>query len=153
MIKLEFSKENLLQISENVNDLICILNTSLEIEYINAKAYFKVLGYINQDLVGKNIKKIIDVNDFNKMQKIIKNSNLDGLESEDLQIYHKNGYKFWFEVRFLQLIEKKGEKKIVLVSRDISERKQAESSLKDSKERYQRLIKSIKEGYYETDLK
>ena len=153
MIKLEFSKENLLQISENVNDLICILNTSLEIEYINAKAYFKVLGYINQDLVGKNIKKIIDLNDFNKMQKIIKNSNLDGLESEDLQIYHKNGYKFWFEVRFLQLINKKGEKKIVLVSRDISERKQSESTLKDSKERYQRLIKSIKEGYYETDLK
>jgi len=150
---MEFSKENLLQISESVNDLICILNTSLEIEYINLKAHFKVLGYINEDLVGKKIRKIFDLNDFNKIQKIIKNRNFDGLESEDLQIYHKNGYKFWFEVKFIQFIDKKGEKKIALVSRDISEKKQAELTLKNSKGRYQRLIKSVKEGYYEVDLK
>jgi len=56
---LEFSKDLFLKISESVNDLICVLNFDLEVEYINEPVFLKTLGYSNDDLLGKKIKNFI----------------------------------------------------------------------------------------------
>ncbi|GAG85985.1 unnamed protein product, partial [marine sediment metagenome] len=69
---MEISKENYLLLSNTVNDLICIINLNLEIEFVNEKNYVKLLGYSNEDLIGKNINHFIDIKDINKIQEILK---------------------------------------------------------------------------------
>ena len=57
------SEEKYKLILDNANDLITIINENLKHEYINEKAYFELLGYSREDIIGK-IKDIeYDKND------------------------------------------------------------------------------------------
>lgn len=152
-IDVEILKENCLILSNTVNDLICIINLNLEIEFINENVYLKVLGYSNEDLIGKSIRQFIDKKDINKVQKVLKNLDYDDEVVVDLQYNHKDGNKIWLEVKIKILKDKEKGKKVLLISKDISEKKLTELTLKGSEEKYQSIIKNIKEGYYEVDLK
>ncbi len=152
-INVEISKENYLLLSNTVNDLICIVNLNLEIEFINEKIYLKLLGYSTEDLIGKNISHFIDIKDLNKMQEILKKLDYDAEKIVDIQYNHKDGNKVWLEVKIKLLEDKKRGKRVLLISKDISEKKLTELTLKGTEEKYQSIIKNIKEGYYEVDLK
>ena len=52
------SKELFLEISNEINDLIFILNPEFKIEFINEKVHSKLLGYSNEDLINKKIKNL-----------------------------------------------------------------------------------------------
>lgn len=56
---MELSKEILILISNEVKDLICILNHKLEVEYTNEIAFLKQLGYSSEDLIKKKFSNII----------------------------------------------------------------------------------------------
>ncbi|MFX1530043.1 MAG: PAS domain S-box protein [Promethearchaeota archaeon] len=150
---MEILKENYLVLSENINDLIWIINLDLEIEFINEKLHLKQLGYSEKDLVGKNIELIIDKKDVNKFKKIFKNLDYDDEVVVDVQCNNKDGNKVWLEVKIKLLEDTERGKRVLMISKDISEKKLTEITLKDSEEKYQSIIKNIKEGYYEVDLK
>jgi len=152
-IDVELSKDFFLEISNNINDLIFILNLDFKIEFINDKVHSKLLGYINGDLIGKKISHIINIDDFRKLKVNIENIEVNSDNSIDIQIYHKDGKKLWFEGRNKLLTNKNGDKRILFILKDISERKQTEIIIQESKEKYQNIIKTINEGYYEVDLK
>ncbi|MFX0081434.1 MAG: PAS domain S-box protein [Candidatus Hodarchaeota archaeon] len=150
---MEILKENYLILADNVNDLICILNLNLEIEFINEEVHLNILGFSYEDLIGKSIKQLIDNKDINKIQKILKNFDKNDEFILNLQYNHKDGNKVWLEVK-IKLLEDTGiGKKVLLISKDISDKKLTELTLKGSEEKYQSIIKNIKEGYYEVDLK
>jgi PAS domain S-box-containing protein len=149
-IDLELSKELFLEISNSINDLIFILNLDFKIEFINEGVHLKLLGYSNEDLISEKISKFIDANDFRKLKQII---NQNAENSIDIQFYHKDGKKLWFEGKVKLNTNENGDKRILFIVKDISERKQTELIVKESKERYQSIIKTINEGYYEVDLK
>jgi len=149
----EILKENYLILSETVNDLICVINFDLEIEFINERLHLKILGYSEKDLLGKKISQFIDGKDINKLQKIIKSLDYEEEVVIDIQCNHKDGNKFWLKSKIKLLEDKEKEKRALLVSKDISEKKLTELTLKGSEEKYQSIIKNIKEGYYEVDLK
>ncbi|MFX1490628.1 MAG: PAS domain-containing protein, partial [Promethearchaeota archaeon] len=149
---MEFSKDIFLNISESVNDLICILNSDLEIEYINEPVFKEILGYSNDDLLGKNIKAFIDVDEFKKLFKILDAIYKIKENSAIIRILDEEGNYNWFDGKVRRLPDKE-QKRFLLILRDISEWKIAESTLRDSKEKYQSLVENIKEGYYEVDLK
>lgn len=148
---MEFSKDLFLKISESVNDLICILNSDLEIEYINEPVFKKILGYSNDDLLGSNVKNLIDIDEFNKLFKILDAIYKIKENSAIIRILDEEGNYNWFDGKVIRLSDKE-ERRFLLILRDISEWKIAESTLKDSKEKYQSLVENIKEGYYEVDL-
>jgi len=152
-IGMQILKDNYLILSNNVNDLICIINLNLEIEFVNEKVYLKLLGYSLEDLIGKNIRHFIDRKDINKIQKILKNFDYDNELAVDMQYNHKDGNKVWFEAKIKLLEDKEIGKRVLLISKDISGKKLTELTLKGSEEKYQSIIKNIKEGYYEVDLK
>ncbi|MHA2390769.1 MAG: PAS domain S-box protein [Promethearchaeota archaeon] len=146
-------EEVFLQILENINDLICIINETLEIEFINELVFLKLLGYSKKDLLGKHLSEIISEKDSRKLKKFIKNIDKVDKPSLVIQFLHQEGMYIWFENKIMELIVNKGTRKYLLILKDISEKKQTELTLKKSTEKYQSIISNIKEGYYEVDLK
>ncbi|MFX1312018.1 MAG: PAS domain S-box protein [Promethearchaeota archaeon] len=150
---MEIPKEVLFLISNEVKDIIFILNEKFEIEYINEKELLKQLGYLNKDLINKKFSCIISNEDFNKICDLISTLRYKDEKFVEIQISQKEGEKKWFEVKVKSIEKITGVKKFLLISRDISQKKWNEHTLKDSKEKYQSLIENIKEGYFEVDLK
>jgi PAS domain S-box-containing protein len=152
-IDVRLSKELFLEISNEINDLIFILDSGFNIEFVNEDVHLKLLGYSKEDLLYKKIRNFIDVKDFRKIKENIKTIDHNGVNSFDIQIFHKDGKKLWFEGKNKLFNSEKGKKRILLILKDVSERKQTELIVKESREKYQSIIKTINEGYYEVDLK
>ncbi|MHA1489986.1 MAG: PAS domain S-box protein [Promethearchaeota archaeon] len=122
-------------ISEKTMDLVFILNQKFETEFINEKTYLEILGYNNDDMIGKKILNFVHPDDIQLSVNALKK----GVGLEAVRIRHKNGHYIWFEVKGNLFTDDKGETKGIAILRDISERKLAEQKLKESEEKY-RLI-------------
>ncbi len=118
-------------ISENASDLICIINKDLEIEYVNEKAYKKLLGYTKEDLLGKLDVSLIHPEDLSENYRIEKNALEQVSSTTQLRLKHKDGRYLWFEIRGTYFLDKKGKAKALLISRDISSYKEIEEKLKE----------------------
>lgn len=150
---MKLSKESFLEITNEINDLIIILDPEFKIEFINEKVHLKLLGYSKEDLLSKKIRNFIKAKDFRKFKENIETIDHYGGNSFDIQIYHKDGKKLWFEGKNKLFDNENGEERILFISKDISERKQTDLIVKEAQEKYQSIIKTINEGYYEVDLK
>jgi PAS domain S-box-containing protein len=152
--KLVSSKEKALRskeiyynnIFEYANDLIAILDADFKHEYVN-KHYEEILGYTQKELIGQHPTLYVYPKDYGKARK----TTLRGLNGEEarteLRYVAKNGDVFWFELKgkFFETID--GEKKSLIISRDIRERKEAEKMLKKSEEKYRTLFQNIPDGF------
>jgi len=152
-IKVELSKEIFLEIYNNINELIWILNPELKIEFVNEKVHIKLLGYSHEDLLSRKIIDFIDANAFKKLKEKVGKIDPNGENLVEFQIFHKDGKKLWFEGKFKLVTKNKGEERILFILRDISERKHMELIVKESVEKYQSIINTINEGYYEVNSK
>ncbi len=140
-------------ISEYANDLIIVINQNLEVEYTNEMNFLTILGYDFKEIQSTFTKQIIwHEEDFEKAIKLFDKIFEKGEGISQLRLKHKNGKFIWFEIKGNRFIEN-NIKKLLLISRDISERKKAEEKLKESEEKYRNIIENSKEGYFEVDLK
>ncbi|MHA2266850.1 MAG: PAS domain S-box protein [Promethearchaeota archaeon] len=149
---MQFSKELFMDLSNEINDLIFILDFNFNIEYINEKVHSKVLGFSNEDLIKKEISLIIDANDFRKLKENIDKIDNSSENIIDIQISCKDSKKLWFEGKNKLITDEHGERRILFILKDISKQKKTELIAKESEEKYQSIIKTINEGYYEVDL-
>jgi len=124
------SKRKYKLISENVNDLIGVLNESIEYEYINEKAFLQTLGYNEHEIIGKCALNYIHPEDINHAITEFKNGFKNGYGSAEVRFKDKEGGWIWIEAKGKTFIDNEGEKKALIVSRDISERKKAEEKNK-----------------------
>jgi PAS domain S-box-containing protein len=138
--KLTESEDKYKLITENANDLICILSKNYKYEYINEKTYLKALGYSKNDLIGKSALKLNHPDDFKSFissfwgKKEIDNRTLE------LRVKHKNGKWVWLNINIQRFFNEKNEKKFLLVSREITFRKLAERKIRESEEKYRHLF-------------
>ncbi|MBK7630260.1 MAG: PAS domain S-box protein [Ignavibacteriales bacterium] len=142
-------------IAENTADCISVFDLKLNYTYISPSVS-KLLGYTSGELMSLGIEKIISPNDFNDLQNVL----LEELENEingnadrgrsrifELEQFCKNGSKVWIEatVSFLRG-DDDAPNGILAVSRDITGRKEVESALALSEERY-RAISNLTSDY------
>ncbi len=137
--KLKESEEKYRLITENAYDLIAVLNEKFEHEFINEQTYLNVLGYNNNDMLGKTRWEIIHPEDFNKAIEELKLGFEMGKGSIELRLRHKQGHYLWFEFKGKRFIDKEGKIKGLLIARDITERKKAEQQLKESEEKFRTI--------------
>ncbi len=137
--RLKESEEKYKLILENVNDLITIINENLEHEYINEKAYFDLLGYSKEDIIGKTPLTPLHPDDVKKALKVLREGFKFGEGQNEMRVRHKDGHYLWLEHKGKIFIDIDGKKKAILISRDITERKTAEQKIKESETKY-RLI-------------
>ncbi|MFX1500246.1 MAG: ATP-binding protein [Promethearchaeota archaeon] len=128
-------------ITENAEDLITIYGVNFDMEFINEKAHFKLLGYLKEDLIGKKRKEFIHPNDFEKSMEMRENLIQNGEEVGELRFKKKNGQYIWFETRSVNFIDNENEKKYLSISRDITEKIEAEKIL----EKENKMLKELDE--------
>jgi PAS domain S-box-containing protein len=143
-IEVKESEEKYQLISENANDLIAILNDKYKYEYVNEQAYLKLLGYSKNQLIGKSVWEHVHPEDLEKMvnSQQLSVDGFQAMEGEDnaeLRIKHKNGLYRWIEYTSKVFINSEGNPNVIVISRDITERKKAEEELKESEEQFRTI--------------
>ncbi|MFX1267601.1 MAG: PAS domain S-box protein, partial [Promethearchaeota archaeon] len=130
-------------ITENSNDLIRIFDKDFNFEYINEANHLKQLGYSKEDLIGMNGKIIVHPDEYEQIDEMIKQTLKEGKARREGRIKHKNGEWKWYDI-WASLIEiQKDNWKVLLISRDITERKNIEHKLMESEEKYRLITENV----------
>ncbi len=143
---LKESRELYFDLSENANDLIHRVTPDGRFEYVN-KAWMKTLGYSKEDIPGLRLWSIIKPDSlehcrevFNKVMKSETVSNIEAvfLTKSGKEVYVEGNANCYFKNG--KPVSTRG------IFRDISKRKQAEKTLRDSEKKYRTLVESMEEG-------
>jgi PAS domain S-box-containing protein len=152
-LKLKESEEKYRLITENANDMIAILNKKIEYEYVNEAAFQNVMGRTKDILIGGSALRWVHPDDVNKCLNAFKEGWEDGESNIQARFKDENDEYRWLDIKGKTITDEKGEKKVLIISRDISKRKEYEERLKLSEEKYRYLIENALEGVWVIDLK
>jgi len=136
-------------ISENINDLICIIEEkNYRIKYINGKKILKLLGYSNQNLIGQRILDIINPKDHKKLGKLLKRGLSSKKTIKEIQVKKSNHSYIWAEIKSIKYEDKNLVKQILLILRDITPAKEMIQESEDFRNKIRKISKSIPEINY-----
>jgi len=130
------SEEQYRLIAENTSDLICLIDIHGNFTYVSP-SYRDVLGYEPESLLGEGCLSLIHPDDIKNAEVELQPSTAKPkFESREIRIKHKNGDWKVFETLGNWVYDSKGNaQQGIWVSRDITERKQAENTLRESQEK------------------
>ena len=137
------------KIAENAPDIIVKLDKAGTILYINRVPF----GYKMEQAVGANFMAWNSEDDHPKMTSALKR-----VFEEDITVtfkskgYDRNNKIHWFRSSLSPLVEDDGVKNAILIARDITEIKEAEETLKESKEKYHAIMLTAMDGFWLLDL-
>ncbi|KKN31371.1 hypothetical protein LCGC14_0824720 [marine sediment metagenome] len=121
-VMLKESEEKHRRIIENINDLIIILNLKLKIEYFNEKTAFRLLGYQKKEILGKSWLDFTHPDDTERASYTLKYALEKGETVIELRFRHKERHWLWYECSFKTFKDKEGKVRILVISRDITDR-------------------------------
>jgi len=137
---------------ENANDIIYIHDLQGNFTAINRAAQ-RITGYSSKEALRMNISQILAPEYLRTAQKMIANKlNDSGPTTYDLEILSKNGDRIPIEVSTRLILHDGQPVGIQGIARDITERKRAEASLRESEEKFKELANSLPQIIFETDL-
>jgi PAS domain S-box-containing protein len=144
---LKLSEENYRRLVENIDDLVCEVDGQARYLYANAQ-YEQVLGYAPEDLLGHYVRELIHPEDLRSSTPTFRKM-LDGrtISRNEWRFKHKNGEWRWFDCVAQTYEKSPGEARVVVISRDITERRRMEESLRDNEARYRSLFNGMTEGF------
>ena len=147
------SEGKLRLISENSSDIICLHGSDERYVYVSP-ACKRILGYEPEELTGTNPWELVHPEDLEALEGEGHQKTLHGTPVLlSYRIRKKSGEYVWFESVSQVLQDDAGNVSgFVTSSRDITERKRAEESLRESEERYRTILEEMGDGYFETDL-
>ncbi|MFX1295069.1 MAG: DUF835 domain-containing protein [Promethearchaeota archaeon] len=135
-LALRESEERYRLITNNINELIALMNNKYEIEYINENIYQKILGYLNKEILGKKYLKYVYPDDLVRIQKFLKNIFEKGQEEQEIRLKHKHGFYIWVHIYGKSFEDKLGNLKCTLILRDISEEKRIATEIRERLMKY-----------------
>ncbi len=125
------SEEKYRVIAGASTDLISILNENFEHEYHNKDTTFNLLGFDPlESKEARSYMAIIHEEDIHSTQKVMLQAFKEGIQNHQLRIRHKNGNYLWLETNGYVYTDTKGNKKLLLISRDITHIKNVEQNLR-----------------------
>ncbi len=131
------SEEKYRLVSENAYDIISVLNDKFKFEYVNELPLFKMLGYSSSEFLGKNPLKFSHPDHHESMLEGFKNRfEMEGRGPIETRMRHKDGHYIWCETSGNIFTGMNGEQKVLLITRDVSERKAAQEKLRESEKKY-----------------
>ncbi len=142
------SEEQLRQITDNIIDMVCKTDIRARIEYLTPSV-LKILGYQPEEMLGSRLYDNIHPGDKEKVLAII-NDCISAKESSDIEhrYRHRDGHYIWMESIGTPLFDEAGNLiGSIIVSRDISNRKQTEAALRKSESNFRALFNTMQEGF------
>lgn len=139
-------QEDLLQITDNMQDIVAKINKEGIIEYITPSCR-RLTGYDPHQLIGKCFLDFVHPDDFENAI-----TSYDSLLNSDepCSVCHRyintSGQDKWLESRRRKLYKDEIVIGAVFVSRDVTDRIQAEQSAKDLAANYQAIFSSVNDG-------
>jgi PAS domain S-box-containing protein len=132
--ELESSEKNLREITDNMRDLICKIDVNGTIQYLSPSVKH-ILGYKSKDLIGKSIFSGIHSEDLDKAMSWFNRNLIDeSTTTQELRYRKQNGYYAWIEITYNLLYGEDGNSVgSIIVGRDITERKNLEGELQNTK--------------------
>jgi len=149
---LKESEEKYRLITENINDLIAVVNKNFEYEYINENITQKVMGYTEEDVIGKNVLNFIHPEDMEWAKDEIKNGFQEGEGEGQVRFLHKDGHWVWLKVKGRTFLDSNGELKGLIISRDNTEEMKAKEKLRKSEKKYRQMAELLPDIIYESDI-
>jgi PAS domain S-box-containing protein len=153
--QLRESEERYRNIVELAPDGIATLDLKGVVTSCNT-AFLTLTGYTADEIVGKHISRLptVRARDIPSYLKMF-GSFIRGKLSLPIEFkwIHKNGDIRWGEVHATRI--KKGRKTVgvQIITRDVTERKQAEKQLRESEERYRNIVELAPNGIITVDVK
>ena len=118
-------------ITENTNDLIIIMCEDGIISYVSP-SYVRLLGYEEEELLGKFYSQLLDEESFQEWNTVLKNLQ-DNVHEQtvELKLKSKQGDHLWTEGHYNAFFSNDhyGLCQIIMVSREITKRKERENKL------------------------
>ncbi len=149
--KLIESEERYRLITENSSDLIRIFDNKFKIKYIN-KAHFEILRYTNDELIGTTARKITHPDEKEAVNNFVKTLLKEGEARRIGRIRHKNGNWKWFDIWTKLIPDSKNIFRGLVISRDITQRRELELKLKKSEEMYRLIAEGASDLIHVTDI-
>jgi PAS domain S-box-containing protein len=148
-------------ISENTRDLIATTTFDLDLIYTYiSPSHNKLLGYEPEDLIGKSGFDFIHPDDKKtwlpilgkyaraKVKEFVTRKSSEVIASIEYRVRDKSG-KWHILESTVNIIKDE----LLFISRDITERRQKEEELEESKEKYKTLVENAPIGIYYSDVK
>jgi PAS domain S-box-containing protein len=147
------SEEKFREVFNNANDAMFLQKVSKKgpgkfIE-VNDTASTS-LGYTKQELIKMELKDIISPDTVLYLPTVFENVIREGKATFESEHMTKKGELFPVEVNTHQF-NIRGEKHLLSIARDISERKKAEMALVSSEEKYRTIFENIQDVFFQTD--
>ncbi|MFH2063701.1 MAG: PAS domain S-box protein [Pseudomonadota bacterium] len=147
-------------LAEHANDIIWTLSLDMKFTYISP-SIFRIRGYTPEEGMSHALEEVITPDSLQYaiatytavMEKEAQGERSLGPTILELEHFCKNGKPIWMEVSMSLLRDQDGAPTgIIGVSRDISDRKQAEKALKESERKYRLIAENINDVIWTTDL-
>ncbi len=136
-------------ISENAADMIAVVDMEGRRIY-NSLSYQKVLGYSPEELQASSAFEQIHPDDRERVKKAAEEARRSGIgKTLEYRLRHKNGAWLVLESTSSVIRNAEGEpEKLVIVNRDITERKRAEEALRRSEAGFRSVVEDAPYGIY-----
>ena len=133
-------------LAENLTDVIWVLDADMKYIYVSPSVE-RLRGYTPEEALGQSIREVLTPDSYRQVADLFsreiaveRSGQAHGkawTQNLELEMVCKNGSTVWTEVKINILYDERGEPQgIVGVTRDISQRKRAEQTLKKSEELY-----------------
>lgn len=139
---------------ESSNEVILVLSVDGICRYLSPSAE-RLLGYKSEQMIAKNILEFIHDDDILTVTEAIKDGtwqNNHKIPEFEYRIRHADGSWRTFVGTLTNLLEESTVEGLVINCHDITDRKQAEEELRQSEQRFRRLVSSISDHIYVTEL-
>ncbi|MBI1759801.1 MAG: PAS domain S-box protein [Acidobacteria bacterium] len=150
--KIRESEERFRLIAEKSTDMIGRYSATGEVLYLSP-AVARILGYEPEDCVGRSIYEFFHVEDVEEVRRAhttLLNSPLT--QNVTYRCRHKDGHYVWCESNARLVRQPSGAQEILAITRDVSERRDADDALRESEERYRDLFENANDIVFTTDL-
>jgi PAS domain S-box-containing protein len=147
--ELRRSEKRFRSLVQNASDIITLLTAEGTVSYVSP-AIEQVLGYRPEERVGNSAFELVHPDDLPRAREALAESlRSPGVPlSIELRMRHRDGSWRYLEVTGMNLLDDPSVGTLVLNSRDITKRKEAEEALEESERRYARLLSNTRAYVY-----
>jgi PAS domain S-box-containing protein len=151
--KLQISESYYKSLIENISDIISIIDPDGTIRY-ESPSVEHVMGYKPSELVGQSVFNTIHPDDLKYMKEdFYTDLTKHGPKIPDVvRRMHKDGSWRFVEVNGQNMLDDEIINGMLIISRDITERRKTEELLKQSEERYRMIAESAHDTIWTVDL-